>query len=287
MTNKLTAYCIVLLFSWTAVSIQAESYASLDKKIVEAYNASPKRTRDVYRYAMQIIEKTNLDHSRKGRNWREKAQRLITIVSYIEADRAIDNHDNRQVYLWAMRGVTNGAARGELDGISIKQIYDLLNDWINRLSRTAEIKRISYGRKMLLIRDYHRVKADNHLLSRDKRNFAGQLIEKNPPYTLVEGPTEDNSGNIYVKIRTNFGGMVTIQYDDKRGWHSVVPLATGGVVYYPSWQSCATANSRLHRQKQPSVTTIKNSHIEQKIYYVPKKISPTSKVSPHRNPGDD
>ena len=271
---------ILLLISWLGgIELQASSYAALDKKIVAAYNASPKRTQDVYRYAMQILEKTNLDRSRKGRKWEDKSQKLITVVCYIEADRAIDNNDHQKVYLWALRGTSNGAARGELDGISIKQVYDQLNDLVTKLRQTSEIKNLKYGKTMHQVADYRTVKPNNKVFPRDKRALTGQLIEKNKNYTVQEGPTQNSSGIIYVKISYNWGELVTIKYWPKRGWQTTHQVNSKDVTYYPTWQACAAAQVKTINLPGVPSSVIKNKKHDNKIYYVPTKIYPPIKQS--------
>jgi hypothetical protein len=273
---------ILLLISWLGgVELHATSYAALDKKIVAAYNASPKRTQDVYRYAMQILEKTNLDRSRKGRKWEDKSQKLITVVCYIEADRAIDNNDNQKVYLWALRGTSNGAARGELDGISIKQVYDQLNDLVTTLRQTTEIKELKYGKTRRQVADYRTVKPNNRVFPRDKKALTGQIIEKNKNYTVQEGPAQDNSGMLYVKIRYNFGGMLTIKYHSKRGWQTAHQLNQKDATYYPTWQACAAANAKTGNLPGVPVSVIKNKKTANKIYYVPIKAIKATKARSH------
>ena len=266
---------IILWSGWLSnITLQASSYATLDKKIVAAYNSSPKRTQDVYRYAMQILEKTNLDRSRKGRDWEDKSQKLITVVCYLEADRAIDNKNHQEVYLWAMRGTTNGAARGELDGISIKHVYDLLNDLVRKLRQTPEIKKMKYGQTTRQVLDYRTVRPDNKVYPRDKKDLTAQRIEKKTTYTVQEGPTQDNSGSIYVKIRYNFGGMITIKYYVKRGWQTVNPPDAKDVTYYPTWQACADANAKTGNLPGVPTSVIKNKKLDNKIYYVPNNSTP-------------
>lgn len=259
-----------ILYLWHG-TLQASSYVALDKKIVAAYNSDPKRSQDIYIYAMQILEKTHLDSSSKGRNWATKAQKLITIACYLETDRAIDNNNNHEAYLWAMRGVAHGAARGTLDSIAIKSVYDFLNDVVKQLSQTAAIKDQKYGKTMRQVEDYRTVKPASKLFSRDQKDLTGQRIEKNRAYTVQEGPTQDSSGKLYVKIRTDFGSILTIKYYVKRGWQIVNPPNAGNAMFYPSWQTCAAANSKIKNLNAIHASTIKNRHLESKIYFIPAK----------------
>ena len=53
------------------------SYASIDEKMTEAFNSQPKRAVDAYIYAMQLVERSNLDSGKKARKWREKGQAVF------------------------------------------------------------------------------------------------------------------------------------------------------------------------------------------------------------------
>ena len=61
---------MALIFS-APFLLRGESYSRFDEKIVDAYNSKPKRTQDVYVYAMQILEKARMDRSSEGKEWEE------------------------------------------------------------------------------------------------------------------------------------------------------------------------------------------------------------------------
>jgi len=261
----------ILFILFFSVSSFAESYEKLDKRIVEAYNSEPKNMQDVYIYAMQIVEKTRLDKSDDSSDWEDKAQRLITVAAYSEMDRAIDNKDYREAYLWAMRGITNGASRGEIDGVSIKQVYDALKDLSEKLASQPAVKDMSYGKTKMEILDYRKVRKSSDYLPRDKEDVAGRPEIKEKNYQILEGPAQDQSGSLYVKVKYDFGTIIKIKYYVKRGWKNIdLPDASSEAPYYASWQECADANADVAKFKGAPKPVRKKSS-ETKVYYKPSK----------------
>lgn len=254
-----------------AVNCFAESYESLDKRIVEAYNANPKNTQDVYIYAMQMLERARLDRSDDASDWEDKAQMLITVAAYSEMDRALDNKDYQEAYVWTMRGLSNGAARGDLGGVSIKQVYDILKDLSEKLSEDPSVKELKYGKTMVEILDYRKVRKSSDYLPRDKEDVAGRPEIKEKKYSVIEGPAQDQSGLLYVKVKYDFGTIIKIKYYVKRGWKNVdAPDAASDGPYYASWQECADANADVAKFKGAPKPVRKKS-TETKVYYKPSK----------------
>ncbi|OGV34213.1 MAG: hypothetical protein A2020_04310 [Lentisphaerae bacterium GWF2_45_14] len=255
MYRRIFISSVLAFWLLPSVSCLAESYEKLDKKIVDAYNSEPKRMQDVYVYAMQILERTRLDNSDDSSQWEDKAQKLVTVAAYGETDRAIDNKDYREAYVWAMRGITNGASRGEIDGVTMKQVYDALKDLADKLAREPVVKEMKYGKTMQEVLDYRKVRKSSDYLPRDKKDVAGRPEIKEKNYQLLEGPSQDSSGNLYVKVKYDFGAIITIRYYVKRGWKNInLPDASADAPYYLSWQECADANadiSKLRNAPEP------------------------------------
>ena len=270
--TRMTMMAGILL---AALTVNGESYARLDEKIVDAYNADPKKSQDVYIYAMQILEKTRQDSSSASKQWEDKAKMLITVACYCEADRAIDNHELQNAYLWSMRGMASGAARGELQGINMKQLYDYLKNLTDSLERVPEVKDMKYGKTMHEILDYRTVKKSSHYQSRDQQDPAGRPIEKTRGYQVQEGPTQDSGGNIFVKVRYETGTPVIIRYVYGKGWRAVPPPDPTMSGYYASWQECAAAGVKFARIDAPPV--VRNRVLEKNAYYQPAVVPAANK----------
>ncbi len=281
----LCVFTLTAILTFVGGELMAESYASLDKKIVSAYNSDPKRMNDVYRYAMEIVEKTRLDSSKEADAWQDKAQRLVTIACCSEVDKALQNKKYSDAYIWALRGVTNGESRGEIGSLSIKQIYDFLKDVVNQLKTRPEIQNMSYGSQQLQVRDYRSVPKTNKAFPEDKKDFSGQRVVEQEPYSVEEGPGQDASGNLYVIVRLNFGGRLKIRYYPKQGWMGVNLPDSGKKSFYGSWQECARANANVKNLKGVPASVIRNPKTDTREYYVPAKGSIDLKSSKHTEGG--
>lgn len=263
MIKKLIVSCVFLS---GVFCVHSQSYSRLDEKIVDAYNSEPKKTQDVYIYSMQILEKARMDSSDDASLWEDKAQKLITVACYSEADRAMDNNDAAEAYLWAMRGISNGTSGGELAGVNMKQVYDYMKKLSESLARVPEIKEMKYGETKLEILDPNKVKKSNQYLSREKVGDDGRLQEKNKPYELVEGPAQDASGNLYVKVKYDFGAVVVIRHYKEGGWEIMEFPGEPGT--FLSWQECADANAKNQNLKDLPNNIVRKKSQEKK-YYVP------------------
>ncbi len=265
----LRVFMLTAFFVFSGGSLLAESYASIDKKIVEAYNSDPKRMNDVYRYSMEIVEKTRLDSSREADAWQEKAQKLITVACCSEVDKSLRHKKYSDAYVWALRGVTNGESRGEIGNLSIKQVYDFMKDVVEELKNRPEIQNMAYGSLQLKVRDYRSVPKTNKVFPEDKKDFAGQRVVEREPFAVEQGPGQDASGNLYVIVRLNFGGRLKIRYYPKQGWMGVNLPDSGNKSFYSSWQECARANAEVKDLKDVPASVIRNSRTDTKQYYVP------------------
>lgn len=268
--------CKVMLFVALLAGLvgngYGSSYARLDEKIVDAYNANPKNTQDVYVYAMQILEEARRDRSDDAKQWEEKAQNLITVACFCEVDRALDNRDYREAYIWCLRGTTNGSSGGDLGGVDLKQVFGYLKSTAEQLERDPSIKELKYGKTMHEVLDYRTVHKASKVSPRDKTDVVGAPVEKNRKYEVVAGPVPDESGKIFVKIRYDFGAQMVIRYYHGKGWKALEPLDNTKTGYYPAWQDCADANATdggtVSGLPQSMIRT-KDSN--KKIYYEPAK----------------
>ncbi len=259
----------LLILAGFAGFVRGESYAPLDEKIVEAYNATPKNTQDVYVYSMQILEKARRDSSGDAGAWEEKAQKLITVACFCETDRALDNNDLREAYVWSLRGMTNGTARGDIDGVSMKQLFEYLKDAADKLERDPAVKEMKFGKTMHEVLDYRSVRMDSKYLPRDKTDVAGRPVEKTRNYEVMEGPVPDGEGKIYIRIRYSFGARMTVRYYHGKGWKAVDPPDNTKTGFYVTWQECAEANAQAGNLPGVPQSMIRNKEVEKKVYYEP------------------
>ena len=248
-----------------------ESYTRLDEKIVDAYNATPKKTQDVYIYAMQILEKTRQDHSDQASDWENKSRKLITIACFCEVDRALNNEELRDAYLWCKRAAANGAARGDLGGVDLKQVYEYLRNTAEQLEQAPEIKDLKYGKTMHDVLDYRTVEKSNQVRPRDRKDLSGQPVRQERNYEVTAGPIHNGDGKIYVKILYKFGARMTIRYYRGQGWKAVDPPDNTLTGYYTTWQECAAANAKIGNLTGVPQSPSENKMAEKKVYYEPVK----------------
>ena len=261
---------LVAALAGFAGGVCGDSYARLDEKIVEAYNATPKKTQDVYVYAMQILEEARRDHSDGAGQWEEKARNLITVACFCEVDRALNNRDSREAYIWCLRGITNGASSGDLGGVDLKQVFSYLKSTAEQLEREPEIKELKYGKTMHEALDYRTVRKDSKVTPRDKTDVTGAPVAKDRNYEVVAGPVPDESGKIFVKIRYDSGAQMVIRYYHGKGWKAVDPPDNTKMGYYPAWQDCADANASAGGNVSGlPQSMIRDKNSDKKIYYEP------------------
>ena len=84
---------MAVLFCCPGSILADGSYENLDKAIVEAYNANPKRTADVYAFCMEMIEKSRRDGGHDAEEWRSKAEKMVTLACFHETTLAVRNND--------------------------------------------------------------------------------------------------------------------------------------------------------------------------------------------------
>ncbi|MBN2640949.1 MAG: hypothetical protein JXR78_04810 [Victivallales bacterium] len=266
------SYVVIVVVGMSLIAggaVSANSYADLDKKIVAAYNSEPKLTTDVYRYAMEMMEKSQRDSSRDADAWQDKAEKLVTIACYMEVDKAMMNNEITSAYVWALRGISNGSSRGDIGNVNIKPLYDYLKDTVERLKSNSEVKELKYASTQRMVRDYRTVPKSNKVFPEDKKDLTGRRVERAEDFTLEEGPSQDSSGNMYVIVRFNFGGRLEIRYFTGSGWRGINLPDAGNMKYYPSWQECARDNAQVKRLQGIQDPLVKPAPSRGKEYYVP------------------
>ncbi len=220
------------------------SYENLDKAIVEAYNASPKRTADVYAFSMEMIEKSRRDSGHEAEEWRDKAEKMVTLACFHETTLALRNNDNLAAFIWAKRGLA-GASRGEIGGISIKDVHEFLGQALRELESLEAVKNADFGKTKLIIADYRKTPPVSGVES------AATAPATDPKshlasYQLVAGPIVDADGLLHVVIMLNQSNIKIFNYPGK-GWKADIWQPFSTEKYYNSWQEAA---ERLAGNKQ-------------------------------------
>lgn len=229
----------VLLFMFVfGIGSQAgasgSSYEELDKRIVESYNASPKRTAEVYMCSMEMIEKSRRDGGHDAREWRDKAEKMVTLACFYETTQAAQNNDPLAAFIWARRGLSNGAANGEIGGVSIREVHEFLTNAVRELEVSEAVKKADFGKTRLIIADYRKPPPS----SSGSDGQAAADPKKHLQYQLLAGPQLDGQKQLYVVVRANGSDIKIFNYPGK-GWKADTwqPFATGA--HYKSWQEAA------------------------------------------------
>lgn len=223
------------LFCLCASILAESSYEDLDKCIVEAYNATPKRTAEVYAGSMEIIEKSRRSGGHEAGEWRSKAERMVTLACFYETTLAVQNNDYLTAFIWAQRGLSNGASSGEIGGISIKDVHEFLMNATKELEADETVKKADFGKTRLIIADYRKTPPS---ASREERSKSVADPKGILQYQLVAGPQTDDQRQLYVVVRAN-GSDVKIFNNPGKGWKADTwqPFSTD--IYYKSWQEAA------------------------------------------------
>ena len=236
MNAKLLSLLLMaILFCCPGVIRADGSYENLDKAIVEAYNASPKRTADVYAFCMEMVEKSRRDSGREAEEWRDKAEKMVTLACFHETTLAIRNNDHLAAFIWAKRGLA-GASRGEIGGISIKDVHDFLAQALRELEAFEAVKKADFGKTKLIIADYRKTPP---VASQAAGSTASAADPKNHfSYQLVAGPIVDAEGMVHVVVMFNGSNIKIFNYPGK-GWKADTwqPFSTDK--YFNSWQEAA------------------------------------------------
>lgn len=223
----LTAVLICASFSLFG---ESSSFDELDTKIVNAFNASPKNTAEVYLHASEMIALANKLSSSNSQRWRDKAQELITLSAYNEAEKAYSKGNMKQALIWCERGTSSGAKQGKIADYNIGDFYKMTLDLKQKTEDKLKDKNESFSKHE--ISHLAKTTAD---ITNPKKN---REEDKRPTYKLVKGPLQDSRGVIFVIVNIQGGGNTRISFTKDKGWSSI---DTGGTQsqYFPTWYDCA------------------------------------------------
>ncbi len=226
--------CIYLLF-FSVISFAGEdcqtTLNSMDNKIVEAFNASPKQTAQVYLYALDILKNTGRSSCEDANAWNLKARKLITLACYNEACIAITDGNFEQALVWCQRGLSKGAKRGSMTDYNIGWFYDNLGS----LKEIIENK--LYGKEGALKYQQTGMLRNEGNWRANKRKSPYEKVVKSD-YELISGPKQDAFRNTYVLIRTKNNKKQKIKYYPDKGW-GIALFGNEPDVFYMTWQECA------------------------------------------------
>jgi hypothetical protein len=228
----LSLILMAVLFCCPGIIRADGSYENLDKAIVEAYNANPKRTADVYAFSMEMIEKSRRDGGHEADEWRGKAEKMVTLACFHETTLAIRNNDQLAAFIWAKRGLA-GASRGEIGGISIKEVHEFLVQALRELEAFEAVKKADFGKTKLIIADYRKTPP---VASQATGSSASVADPKNQfSYQLVAGPIVDAEGMVHVVVMFNRSNIKIFNYPGK-GWKADTWQPFSTEKYFKSWQ---------------------------------------------------
>ena len=225
----------VLLFCLCISAAADSSYEDLDKCIVEAYNANPKRTAEVYTCSMEMIEKSRRDGGHEAKEWRSKAEKMVTLACFYETTVAVQNNDFLTAFIWSQRGLTNGASSGEIGGINIKEVHEFLINATKELEANEAVKKAEFGKTKLIIADYRKTPP---AASREESSKSVADPRGNLQYQLVAGPLTDDQKQLYVVVRSSGSDIKIFNYPG-RGWKADTWQPFSADTYYKSWQEAA------------------------------------------------
>jgi hypothetical protein len=116
----------------------------LDKAIVKAYNAEPKKTEKIYHYCMELIECCSSSNVNDGDEWISKARKVITLACANEVATAVEQRRYKEAYGWVTKGLENGAGKGVENGYDIEKMYAYLKETKRNLEDHFEEYNIQY-----------------------------------------------------------------------------------------------------------------------------------------------
>jgi len=212
---------------------------SIDDKIVEAFNASPSRTQDVYYYCNELINKSKSGSPTNNQEWVSKAKKLITLSCFNEANNLIYNGEMKDAYMWAERGLAKGASRGRISGYNIGEYYSLLEEVKALLEAQMAKDGISYTKNQLRV-DVNNTSTVKTTSERfNWQSNKRKRMQEQKTYTYLKGPLNDNFNNVYVIVKTPIKGNVRIQLYPNQGWGIPTQGNNQPQKFYKSWQQCA------------------------------------------------
>lgn len=124
-------------------------HEQLDKTIVDAFNSSPKKTKEVYTYSMELLSRSKKKSSTNSQEWSAKAEKLITLSCYNEAKKAYSQKDFKNARMWCDRGLSAGATNGKISDYNVKDFYTLTKDLKTKIETELKSKDITYGESTL------------------------------------------------------------------------------------------------------------------------------------------
>ena len=237
MSKKNSGYLAsVLLFCLCQLALAGGgSYEDLDKCIVDSYNANPKRTAEVYACSMEMIEKSRRDGGHDAKEWRTKAEKMVTLACFYETTQAVQNSDSLTAFIWAQRGLANGASGGEIGGINIKEVHEFLMNASRELEVNEAVKKADFGKTKLIIADYRKTPP---AVNREDSGKSVADPKGNLQYQLLAGPQTDDQKQLYVVVRVNGSDIKIFNYPGK-GWKADTWQPFSSDTYYKSWQEAA------------------------------------------------
>ena len=216
------------------------SYASIDEKMTEAFNSQPKRAVDAYIYAMQLVERSNLDSGKKARKWREKGQAVISVSCFSAVNTAIDNKKTQVAYMWCLRGLENGSPKGKINNVSLRRVYLALRTMRRKLEQRFPDLQQKGAANQLNILDWRTIKHDSKLRPKHVTDPAGR---EKVLYEVVEGVDQDSENRLFIKVRAKSGLILKIVFFTDKGWAYMPQPGFTPTQFYPTWQACAKANN--------------------------------------------
>ena len=239
--NKFTIlFFSIMLFSFSICKgsdghSSSDKLKTLDNKIVEAFNASPKQTANVYLYSLEMINQAQKS-SDKTEAWNLKARKLITLACYNEASAALTDGNLKYALIWCERGSTRGAKRGRVSDYNISWFYD------NLLTLKENIESKLYAKGESVSKYSLRQHANRKNYPKESQNWKigkrKSAIERANTYNLLAGPLEDAFGTMYVLIKTRSLKKISIKYYKNKGW-GYSTFGNEPSQYFETWQECA------------------------------------------------
>lgn len=209
---------------------ESSSFDSLDKKIVDAFNASPKKTAEVYLYSSEMLSLANKHSSSNSQKWREKAQELITLSCYNEASKSASKGDDKQTLIWCQRSLSSGAKQGRISDYNIADFYKMTLDLKQKTEANLRDKNESFSSHEIT----HLAKRTSDITNPKKESRE----EKRASYKLVKGPIQDARGTIYVIVNTKGDGDTKISFTKGKGW-AADEMGGKPPAYFTTWYDCA------------------------------------------------
>ena len=229
--------CVTFAYRSPSSSLSLSTgYEQLDKSIVDAFNCSPKKTKEVYTSSLELLSRSRKKSSVNSQEWISKAEKLITLSCYNEAMKAYSQKDLKNAIVWCERGLSAGAKNGKISDYNVQDFYTLTKDLKAKVESELKSKDVSYSKQELS----HLAKISPDKDSSGRFLFKNDSVDsRNRSYEIVEGPAQDSSGNVYVKVNSKGRGSVKIQYFKGEGWSDISYGRNRPDRFYNTWTECA------------------------------------------------